>query len=223
MSGGDGALIVLEGAEGVGKTTQLRRLATTLSDAGIRTTSVREPGGTALGERIREILLDPDLAIRAGAEALLFLASRAQLVADCIRPALDRGEVVLVDRFFLSTYAYQVAGRGLDEGDVRAANQLAVGGLVPTLTVVLEMPVGDGLARAAARGAQDRMQLADLQFHQRVATAFATFSTEAWQLSHRECGPIVGVDARGAEAEVAAHVAAAVGAAVPRLAALTQA
>lgn len=205
-----GALLVLEGAEGVGKTTQLRRLTSVLEHASVACITLREPGGTAVGEAIRGLLLDPSLAPSGSAEALLFLASRAQLVADAIRPALALGQIVLLDRFFLSTYAYQIAGRGLDEGQVMAANQLAVGGLVPSVTLVLELPGETGLSRAAARGERDRMELADTGFHHRVSAAFSTFANDAWQHAHPECGPIVRIDASGTEDEVAARISEAI-------------
>ncbi|MGI8508907.1 MAG: dTMP kinase [Gemmatimonadaceae bacterium] len=217
-----GALIVLEGAEGVGKTTQLGRLAHAVERAGATCVMLREPGGTGVGEAIRGLLLDPALVPSGSTEALLFLASRAQLVADAIRPALARGEVVLLDRFFLSTYAYQVAGRGLDEAQVMEANQLAVGGLIPDLTLVLELPGQTGLTRAAARGERDRMELADTDFHHRVASAFSTFTSDGWQQAHRECGPIVRIDASGNEDDVAVRICEAVSHRVPALkAALT--
>jgi dTMP kinase len=201
-----GAVIVFEGAEGVGKTTQIRRLADALARASIPCVTLREPGGTSLGESIRSILLDPAAALTASAEALLFLASRAQLIATEVRPALARGEVVLLDRFFLSTYAYQVAGRGLDEEQVRAANRLAVGGLVPDVTLVLKLPALQGLERAATRGVRDRMELADHAFHERVGAAFELFTSEKWLDTHPECGPVRTVDASGSESEVAERV-----------------
>jgi len=205
-----GAVIVFEGAEGVGKTTQIRRLADALARASVPCLPLREPGGTAMGEAIRAILLDPRLAPTASAEALLFLASRAQLVAEEIRPALAQGDVVLLDRFFLSTYAYQVAGRGLDAEQVSDANRLAVSGLVPDLTLVLQLPGSLGLARAAARGARDRMELADEEFHERVSEAFAMFTSEGWMSTHSECGPIRTVDASGSEDDVAERIRCAV-------------
>src|SRR5438270_7313720 len=115
-------LIVLEGPEAVGKSTQIRRLEAWLRDSKVDFVSVREPGGTPIGDQLRQILLDPRSSLSARSEALLFMASRAELVDGVIEPALAGKRVVLVDRFFLSTYAYQVAGRGLDEADVRAAN-----------------------------------------------------------------------------------------------------
>lgn len=205
-----GALIVLEGAEGVGKTTQARLLAAALESAGRSALVLREPGGTPVGERVRELLLDRSLELPGAAEALLFLASRSALVSDAVEPALERGEVVVLDRFFLSTYAYQIAGRGLSEPEVRDANRLATGGLVPEVTVVLELPGGEGLARAARRAARDRMEEASAAFHERVRAAFRTFADAAWQRSHPECGRIVVVDALGSEESVAERVRAAV-------------
>lgn len=198
--------MVLEGAEGVGKTTQVQRLARSLTDLGRAVTLVREPGGTPAGNEIRRLLLDAPLSIVPRAEALLFMASRAQLVDDVIRPALQRGDVVLTDRFFLSTYAYQVAGRGLHEDAVRLTNQFATGGVVPDLTLLLDLPVGEGVKRAASRGEPDRVERSGDDFHRRVAMAFREFATGEWQLRHEECGPIVLVDAGGTEAEVAARI-----------------
>jgi dTMP kinase len=201
-----GKLIVLEGAEGVGKTTQLRRLGETLTARGIPFLSVREPGGTAIGNEIRRLLLEPGPGFSARTEALLFMASRAELVESDIRPALERGDVVLADRFFLSTYAYQIAGRGLAEAEVTAANLFATGGLVPDLTILLRLSVPAALARADSRGARDRIESADDDFHHRVAAAFDRFADPAWQRSHPESGPVVAVDAAGSVDAVAAAV-----------------
>ena len=192
-------LIVLEGAEGVGKSTQLRRLAEWLEARGETVVAVREPGGTVVGDEIRRILLDPASDITAHAEALLFMASRAQLVERVVRPALAQGDAVLIDRFFLSTYAYQGAGRGLPEEEIRSANRVATGGLVPDLTLLIRLPEGEGLARAARRGERDRMERAADDFHRRVGDAFVRFATPEWQSAHPECGPIVTVDGTGSE------------------------
>jgi dTMP kinase len=205
-----GRLIVLEGAEGAGKTTQLRLLAERLSARGETVIGVREPGGTVLGDEIRTILLHSAHDIVPRAEALLFMASRAQLVEREIRPALDGGATVLLDRFFLATYAYQGVGRGLSAHDLRAANAIATHGLVPDLTLLLTLPVGVGLARAATRGGHDRMERAELAFHERVARAYEEFATAAWQHEHPECGPIVLVDAAGSEADVFGRVVVAI-------------
>ncbi len=197
-----GQLIVFEGSEGAGKTTQLKLLTGRLNRAGFEVLPLREPGGTPLGDSIRGMLLDPSQHISPAAEALLFMASRAQIVRDEIDPALERGVVVLMDRVFLSTYAYQIDGRGLPEEEIRSANALASAGLVPDLTLVLEVSATEGLARARARGAQDRMEQSGEQFHERVERAFARFAHGDWQRLHRECGPIVVVDGRGDASEV---------------------
>ncbi len=195
-------LIVLEGAEGVGKTTQLRLLADRLRETGAEVLTLREPGGTPLGDAIRQLLLDPAQQILAEAEALLFLASRAQIVRTEIDPALARGVVVLMDRFFLSTYAYQIVGRGLDEPGIRSANAFATGGRKPDLTVILQLPAAQGLARASERSGHDRIEGSGPEFHARVEGAFATFADRDWQSSHPECGTIVTVDASGTPDEV---------------------
>ena len=202
-----GRLIVFEGGEGSGKSTQLRLLADSLAAARIAHRCLREPGGTALGAEVRRLVLEREWKIDARAEALLFMASRAQLVATELEPALERGEIVLLDRFFLSTYAYQIGGRALPEDDVRAANALATAGLVPDLTLLLTFPVAEGLARAADRSAaHDRMEREGSAFHERVAAAFDSFASPDWQRAHPECGPIVSIEAGGSEPDVAGRV-----------------
>ena len=208
MSGeGRGLLLVVEGAEGAGKSTQVARLGHWLGRAGRSHVELREPGGTVLGERIRDLLLnEPEIEITAPAEAALFIASRAQLVDCVIRPALGKETIVTLDRFFLSTYAYQIHGRGLDEAALRAANRLATADLVPDLTVLLTLSAEEGMRRADRRGARDRMESSGDAFHRRVEEAFATFATPEWQQAHPECGPIVTVDALGDETEVASRI-----------------
>ena len=201
-----GLLVVFEGAEGAGKSTQLRLLADWLGARGNDVVAVREPGGTIVGDEIRRLLLDPESDIVPRAEALLFMASRAQLVEREVRPALDAGTVVLIDRFFLSTYAYQGEGRGLSEDDLRAANAIATNGLVPDLTLLLTIAVSEGLSRAMQRGEHDRMERAELAFHERVARAFERFATPEWQRAHPECGPIVLIEGGGTEGAVFARV-----------------
>jgi len=219
---GRGALIVFEGGEGSGKSTQLRLLSRDLEQRSMPHVCLREPCGTPLGTEVRRLLLDRASDITPRAEALLFMASRAQLVEREIMPALARGEVVLLDRFFLSTYAYQIAGHGLPEGEVRAANRFATGGLSPDLTLLFAFPVEDGLARAARRpAAHDRMEAMGETFHRRVAAAFGTFADPSWQADHPECGPIVPVDAEGSEDEVMARVRAALRARWPGTFSLT--
>lgn len=201
-----GRLVVFEGSEGAGKTTQIALLAQALDRANTKHLVVREPGGTPVGDEIRRVLLDPVSDIAPRAEALLFMASRAQLVERVVWPALESGHVVLVDRFFLSTYAYQGAGRGLSEDDLRAANAVATGGLVPDLTLLLVLPAAEGLRRAAQRGGHDRMERAHLDFHERVGRAFGRFAEPAWQASHPECGPIQIVDAQGSAEDVSSRI-----------------
>ena len=164
--------------------------------------AVREPGGTVLGDEIRRILLDPESDIVPAAEALLFMASRAQLVERVLKPAVSKGSIVLVDRFFLSTYAYQGAGRGIPVADLVAANRMATVGLMPDLTLLLDLPTDEGLARVARRGGHDRIERATNAFHARVTAEFRRFTTPDWQRQHPECGPIAVIDARGSEGEV---------------------
>jgi dTMP kinase len=201
-----GKLIVLEGAEGAGKSTQIRLLAERLTAASIPCVTVREPGGTPAGDAIREIVLHPAQELTDATEALLFMASRAELIARVIRPALAAGKLVLVDRFFLSTYAYQIYGRGLPEEEIRAANRLATEGLVPDITLLLDVSAAQGLSRADARGARDRMERSGDDFHERVSSAFRQFADSAWQHSHPECGPIKLIDGTGDEVTVQQRV-----------------
>lgn len=199
---GRGILLVVDGPEGAGKSTQVARIGALLEARGAEHVELREPGGTALGDRIRSILLDPSTEMTARAEAALFMASRAELVSEVVRPALARGAVVTLDRFFLSTYAYQVHGRGLPETQVREANALAVDGLVPDLTILLQLSFEAGLQRADRRGGRDRIEVAGDDFHRKVEQAFALFATQPWQAEHPECGPIAAVDATGKAGEV---------------------
>jgi dTMP kinase len=190
-----GLFLVFEGGEGVGKTTQWHRLADTLRAVGHDVVAVREPGGTPAGDAIRALLLDPASELAPESEALLFAASRAQLVRDVIAPALHRGAIVLVDRFLLSTYAYQGAGRGLSMASLQAVNAVATGGVGPDLTLLLRVPLDTAQARQQARGAADRMEQEDLAFHQRVQGAFEEALTAAWQEAHPEVGPVVAIGA----------------------------
>ena len=204
-------LIVLEGPEAVGKSTQVRRLIEWLRGAGADVGPVRAPGGTPGGAELRRIVLDPSSHLSARAEALLFMASRAELVEQVIRPALTAGRVVLVDRFFLSTYAYQIHGRGLDADDVRAANHFATGGLVPDLTLLMRLPLAESLRRMEdRRTGQDRMERSSRDFHERVAAAFEEFAGQSWQAAHSECGKIVGIEASGSEDEVFGRLSTAI-------------
>ncbi|MBL0171296.1 MAG: dTMP kinase [Gemmatimonadaceae bacterium] len=192
-----GLFVVLEGGEGVGKTTQWQRLADALTTLGHEVMALREPGGTPAGDVLRNVLLDPESELAAESEALLFAASRAQLVQSVIRPAMTRGAIVLVDRFLLSTYAYQGAGRGLSMEALQAINQFATGGLAPQVTLLLSMPLEAALARMNARGASDRLERESLAFHQRVQTAFSEAADPTWQRRHPEVGPVYSIEASG--------------------------
>jgi dTMP kinase len=173
-----GALLTFEGGEGAGKSTLIARLAERLvAEAGLAPADiirVREPGGTALGEGIREILKRPEAAICPQAEALLFTACRAELVEQVIRPALAAGKAVLCDRYADSTVAYQQGGRSLPADLVASANRLACGDTAPALTVLLDLDPALGLARASRRdsGKPDRLESLDLGFHRRVRATY---------------------------------------------------
>lgn len=173
-----GCLITFEGGEGAGKSTQIAQLCERLTrDAGLPSgdvVRVREPGGTPMGEGIRELLKRPSASITPEAEMLLFSACRAQLVSEVIAPALQAGRVVVCDRFADSTVAYQEGGRGLPSSAVRSANALACQGLRPSLTILLDLSPEAGLARAADRdhGQPDRLEALDTAFHRRVRETY---------------------------------------------------
>jgi dTMP kinase len=171
-----GKFIVFEGVEGAGKTTQIHKTADWLQSLSSKDKSVfitREPGGTKLGRQIRQLLLeDPDNWVSNRTELLLYGADRAQHVESIIRPQLDRGDIVLCDRFTDSTIAYQGYGRGFDRDEIDRVNQLATGGLQSDLTFWLDLDVEIGLQRVLSRGKPDRMELATLNFHQRVKQGY---------------------------------------------------
>lgn len=161
-----------EGIDGSGKSTQAALLAESLSAKGLTVLSVREPGGTALGEAIRAMLLDPARHINARAELLLFSAARAQLVEELVRPALERGEIVIADRFYDSSSAYQGAGRGVGAADWMAQlHHFATDGLRPDKTFLVDIDPDEALRRRGDRAA-DRMEQADTAFYERVRAAY---------------------------------------------------
>ncbi len=161
-----GLFVVLEGGEGAGKSTQARRLADSLTAMGHRVVATREPGGTTISEAIRGVLLGPDSAVMvARTEALLMAAARAQHVAEVIRPALARAEIVVSDRYIDSSVAYQGAGRGLGEQAIVDLSAWATEGLLPDLTIVLDIPPGAGLGRARDT---NRMEAEPEAFHAAV-------------------------------------------------------
>lgn len=194
-----GRLISVEGGEGAGKSSVLKVLAEVLAARGIEVVLTREPGGTAVGEAVRAVLLDPDHTLSAEAELLLMFASRAQLVREIVRPALARGAWVLSDRFTDASFAYQGGGRGLDGGAIAELERWAVG-VRPDLTILLDVGVARGLARAQARQAvPDRIEREDLEFFERVRACY---------LARAQAEPerIKVIDANGDAAAVASQV-----------------
>ncbi len=175
-----GKFITFEGGEGAGKSTQLSRLAERLRSEGSAVRALREPGGTAFGEQMRDVLKRPGSALTPSAEALLFAACRAQLVAEVIAPALAAGQVVLCDRFIDSTVAYQSGGRGLDRALIESANRLACGEVAPHLTILLDLDPDRGLDRASARdqGQADRFEALGGAFHRKVREAYHRLARE---------------------------------------------
>ena len=168
-----GTFITVEGGEGAGKTTMMDRMAEWLTVHGRVVIRTREPGGTELAEKLRDILLDNNTVGLSGqAELLLMFASRAQHLAEVIRPALARGNTVLCDRFTDATWAYQGGGRGLPLEDIGALERLVHGDLQPDLTVLLDIPVEQGLQRASRRGEADRFEGESSGFFERVRRAY---------------------------------------------------
>jgi dTMP kinase len=208
-----GRFIVLEGPDGAGKSAQATRLAEHLRQAGHAVSLTREPGGTRLGEQVRAIVLDPsDVARGPVADALLFSAARAQLLAEVIRPALERGDTVVCDRYATSTMAYQGYGSGLDIDALRSLQDWATGGLEPDLVVLLDIPVQVGLARRQA-GRSDEMTRFedgarhDLAFHERVRAGYREMATA-------DPGRWIVVDGSGPVDDIAEEVARRVGSAL---------
>jgi len=200
-----GAFLALEGPEGAGKTTQARLLVDYLRGRRREVVSVREPGGTPVGEEIRALLLNPGQEVAPAAEMLLFAAARAQLVARVIAPALRAGRDVVADRYVDASLAYQGVGRGLGIEVVRSVNAVATGGVLPDLTLLLDIDVATGLERARGetrvraavgeavasdRVAGDRMEDEVVAFHQRVREGFLL-------LAQKEPHRITVIDARG--------------------------
>jgi dTMP kinase len=199
-SGLKGLFITFEGLDGSGKSTQMELLAAALRDRGYVVLVTREPGGTALGESVRDLLLDPrHRGMSARAEALLYAAARAQLVEQVIKPALEDGQVVLCDRYLDSSLAYQGYGRGLGTDDIIGLNAWGTDCLFPDLTVFLDLD--DSIRSSRLAAVPDRLEAEDEAFHQRVAEGYRMLLT-----LHRH--RIRRVDAQGTELEVQARVRA---------------
>ncbi len=199
-----GRFIVVEGGEGVGKSTQVGLLATSLRASGREVVVTYEPGDTKTGAELRAVLLHADTALDPRAELLLMLADRAQHVAEVIRPALDRGAIVVCDRFEPSSLAYQGAARGLGVDEVERSSKWAAAGVEPDLVIVLDLP--DSIAEARVSADRDRFERAGAAFHADVRAAYRDLApAHGWAI----------VDAGGTPEEVAARVLDAVGAVVP--------
>ena len=201
-----GLFITFEGSEGCGKSTQIRRIAEKLRADGREVISLREPGGTPIGEQIRNLLQydDDASAMTSEAELLLFAASRAQLVREVIRPALERGAVVLCDRFFDSTTVYQGVARALPAAEVAAINVFAVGSTLPDLTLLLDLDAAEGRLRASLRkGPVDRMEQEGGEFYEAVRRGYL-------ELAQKNPSRFVVIDASPDESVVTASIEAAI-------------
>lgn len=201
MSGNSrGLFITFEGVEGSGKSTQIELLQRYLRESGYDVEVLREPGGTGIGEAIRAILLDPtNSAMAPITELLLYEAARSQLVAERVKPALDAGRLVLCDRFYDSTTAYQGAGRGFSLDLLQMLNSTAASGLVPDVTFVLDFPVEAGLERAANHKAADRLEREEVAFHERVRLGYL-------QLAKEEPARVKVIDASGPVETIAEEI-----------------
>jgi len=169
----NGFFISLEGGEGAGKSTQNKRIVEWLQEQGKTVVETREPGGTAVSEEIRRVLLDTrNAGLNATAELLLMFAARSQLVEEVILPALADGKVIVCDRFADASYAYQGGGRQLGAEAVEQVEQIVLKGLQPDLTLLFDIPVDAGMKRVAGRGAADRFEVESMRFFERVRQAY---------------------------------------------------
>lgn len=195
----DSLFITIEGPDGAGKSTQINNIKAFLETRGIEYILTREPGGTNISEQIRDIILDKkNVEMNPVTEALLYAASRAQHVAQVIKPALEQGKVVICDRFIDSSFAYQGHARGLGD-TVWEVNRAAVDGCMPDVTFVFKLDPKVGLKRVENRGAEDRLELEKLEFHQRVYEGYLALEK---QYPER----IVGIDATGSIEEIKQQV-----------------
>ncbi len=174
-----GILITLEGNEGCGKSTQIHLLRNFLKKKGKKVFLTREPGGTIIGDQIRKILLsEKNEALSPLSETLLYMASRAQLVMQVLRPRLARGEIVLCDRWLDATVAYQGYGGGVDLRLIQKLGQVATQGVVPALSLYLDLPVTIGLERASGRRKADRIEKKNILFHEKVRKGFLAIACQ---------------------------------------------
>jgi len=186
-----GVFLVIDGPDGAGKTTQVERLVRRLREEGRQATAVRDPGSTPVSERIREVLLDARLGeMEPWTEVFLYMASRAEMTSRLLRPALEVGLVVVSDRFVSSTVAYQGYAGGVDPARIWELGRLATGGLEPDLTVLLDLPAAEGLARLRSRrpgrrggsartaGGLDRVEAKPLAYHEKVREGFLAMARE---------------------------------------------
>lgn len=191
-----GFFLSFEGIEGCGKTTQIRGLARRLRALGYLVVETREPGGAPISEQIRTLLLDPrNRGMDTRCELLLYLASRAQHLADRVRPALEKGAVVLCDRFADATMAYQGYGRGLGPRTVAGLNRFATAGLAPDLVILLDVPVAVGLTRKRRVGGLDRLDREHVSFHEAVRRGYL-------RIARQNPRRVRAVDGAAAESEV---------------------
>ncbi len=192
--------ITFEGCEGVGKSTQIRLLSEELSAKGIPFVVTREPGGSRIAESIRKIILDAGNSEMSDlCELFLYLAARAQHLKDIVRPALDQGKLVICDRYIDSTFAYQGFGKGLDADMVEAVNAAAIGGLVPDLTIFLDLPPESAFSRKGGPDRGDRLELLEQSFHERVYEGYQ-------EIVRRGPERFVRIDAGGSKQETHAKI-----------------
>lgn len=190
-----GVLITLEGPDGSGKTTQINLLEKYLVEKGYEVLKSREPGGTSISEKIREIILDNDNYKMCGmCEALLYAASRAQLVSEVLKPALDQGKIVICDRFVHSSIVYQGIARELGKDRIKYINEAALDGLEPDLTIMLTIPYDEGLRRKYKQKKLDRLENSGDDFHKKVFNGYLELS--------RNCDKIKVIDANREEKEI---------------------
>lgn len=200
MESKKGIFITFEGSDGVGKSTQVAFFAGLLESLDFDVLLLREPGGTKIGEEIREMLLDvKNKELTSESELLLYLAARSQIINEVIRPALEEGKVVLCDRFSDSTLAYQGYGRGIDAGFIKHANEFVCGGLVPDKTILFYIPEEEQKKRLDRRKAKDRIEEAGKDFALRVAHGFL-------EIAQEEPKRVEAVCTNGLHSETARHV-----------------